>query len=399
MKTREQMLKERARQIMPELEKAGEIARKAAAANRAMTADEREKYDAAMAVAEPVLAGLKDLRRDEAITAAARELTAGIGAPAGTGGITGTKTGQRLSFKGMAGGVAARMLGGPELGTKALAPSGAAVVPQAFVADPVALGRAATGLLDVLPVRVQPSSEYSFIRQTTRTNNAAVVAEGATKPTSVLGLTRVEQSLAVIAHLSEGVPRYWLVDNASLEAFIDAELEYGLRVAVEAKVVSDVNGTSGIQTQAFSTSIVQTVRKALTKIEVAGYTPSAIVLHPSDFETVELAIASSSAIEYQGLPYDAARRVLFGVPIATTVSATVGTGHVLAADAVVLDVDQEGVALTWSETSNDTDWASNLTRARSELRAQTSVLAPLGVVKATLAASGGASGSSGASGS
>ena len=39
-------------------------------------------------------------------------------------------------------------------GEKALAPSGAAVVGQEFDADPIPLGRIATGLLDVLPVKV-----------------------------------------------------------------------------------------------------------------------------------------------------------------------------------------------------------------------------------------------------
>jgi len=74
------------------------------------------------------------------------------------------------------------------------------------------------------------------------------------------------------------------------------------------------------------------------------------------------------------------------VPIATTVSATAGTGHVLAADAVVLDTDELGVQVQWSETSNDTDWSQNLIRARCEGRYGTSVLSPLGVVVATLAA-------------
>jgi hypothetical protein len=97
--------------------------------------------------------------------------------------------------------VAAEML--PD-GTKALAPSGAAVVGQEFQADPVALGRVATGLLDVLPVMQHATAEYAHLRQTTRTNNAAVVAEGATKPTLVYAVVRVEQSLVVVVHLSEG---------------------------------------------------------------------------------------------------------------------------------------------------------------------------------------------------
>jgi hypothetical protein len=56
------------------------------------------------------------------------------------------------------------------------------------------------------------------MRHTVRTNLAAVVAEGLTKPTSMLSVTRIEQSLAVVAHLSAGVPRYWLLDSSALEA-------------------------------------------------------------------------------------------------------------------------------------------------------------------------------------
>ena len=71
-------------------------------------------------------------------------------------------------------------------GQKALAPSGATIVGQEFVRDPVALGQVAQSLLDVLPVKQHASTEYAYLRQTVRTNNAAVVAEGATKPTSDL---------------------------------------------------------------------------------------------------------------------------------------------------------------------------------------------------------------------
>ena len=125
-----------------------------------------------------------------------------------------------------------------------------------------------------------------------RTNNAAVVAEGAVKPTSVYSVVRVEDKLVVVAHLSEGIPRYWLLDNTALETFVDNELQYGLQTAVEAKVLADVNGTSGIQTQAYATSVLTTLRKGLTKLETAGYTASAIVLHPTDWEGVELALST-----------------------------------------------------------------------------------------------------------
>ena len=60
-------------------------------------------------------------------------------------------------------------------GTKALAPSGAAVVGQEFVQDPVALGQVGAVALDVLPTKQHTSAEYAYLAQTTRTNNAAVV--------------------------------------------------------------------------------------------------------------------------------------------------------------------------------------------------------------------------------
>ena len=180
--------------------------------------------------------------------------------------------------------------------------------------------RSAPGLLDVLPVVQHTSPEYSYLAQTTRTNNAAVVAEGAAKPNSVYSVVRVEKSLVVVAHLSEAVPRYWLLDNTALEAFVDNELRYGLAVSVEAKVIADVNGTSGIQTQAYATSVLATLRKGLTKLEVAGYTAGSVVLHPTDWEGVELALSSTNAIEHMSLPYDPASRRLFGVPIVSTVA-------------------------------------------------------------------------------
>ena len=128
--------------------------------------------------------------------------------------------------------------------------SASAVVAQEF-APIIALGKPAHSLLDVLPTIPHDSAEFAYMRQTTRTNNAAVVAESALKPTSVYTVTRVESKLEVVAHLSESVPRFWFIDNVALQGFLSNELDYGLRIAVEAKVLADINATSGTQTQAF----------------------------------------------------------------------------------------------------------------------------------------------------
>ena len=124
------------------------------------------------------------------------------------------------------------------------------------------------------------SPEYAYLRQTVRTNTAAVVAEGATKPTSIYSVIRVEDKLVVVAHLSEGIPQYWLLDNSSLETFVDNELTYGLQVAVEAKVLTDINATSGIHTQSSATSVLTTLRKGITKLETAATPPAASCCTP-----------------------------------------------------------------------------------------------------------------------
>jgi hypothetical protein len=297
---------------------------------------------------------------------------------------------KRLCFsKRMSEDAAAKILAPDFTGqTKAIAPSGSTLVGFDFQPDPIALGRVAQGLLDVLPVRQHSSPEYGFIRQgaTGRTVNAAVVAPGALKPTSPLGLERVEQSLAVVAHLSELINRYWLVDAPSVAAFIDAELRFGLSVAVEAKVVSDINGTSGVQTQSYSTSVLQTVRKAITKLEITGYAPAAIVMHPTDFEGVELALSSVTAVEHLSLPFDAATRRLFGTPIVATVSEAAGSAHVIGVGTVALDTDTRGISVDWSENSTADSFAKNMLVARCEGRFGTSVVSPLGVVIADLTA-------------
>jgi hypothetical protein len=182
-----------------------------------------------------------------------------------------------------------------------------------------------------------------------------------------------------VAHLSETIPRMWLGDNASLEQFLTLELEFGLGLAVQAMVISDVAGTSGVQTQAYSTSVLQTLRKTLTRLETQGYAPQSIWVNPNDFEAVELALSTVNAVEHVGLPYDAAARRLWGVPLVVSTAVTAGVSYSVAAGAVGLNSDTRGVETTWSEASNADDWSRNLSRARTEGRFCTSVFAPLGI--------------------
>ncbi len=185
---------------------------------------------------------------------------------------------------------------------------------------------------------------------------------------------------------SEPVPRYWFVDNPALEQFLSNELTHGLSLAVEAMAIADIAGTSGIQSNSYSTSVLQTLRKSVTKLEANGYPPATFVLHPSDLEAIELALLSTSSIEFQGLPLDPVARTLWGLAVTITNAETAGVAHTLAHGAVGLNTDGAGVQIAWSETSNADDWSRNLIGARCEGRYATSVFQPLGVVQSDLTA-------------
>lgn len=181
------------------------------------------------------------------------------------------------------------------------------------------------------------------------------------------------------------MPRHWFIDNDALQGFLANELDYGLRVAVEAKVVDDINATSGLQTNAYATSPLVTLRKSLTKLETAGYEPGFFLLDPVDWEGIELLLTSQGATDVQGIPYDPAARRLFGVPVVVSVAQDAGVSHTVAAGAVALDTGTEGTGVQWSENASD-DFEHNLIRARCEGRFATSVYAPLGVVTSDLTA-------------
>ncbi len=279
------------------------------------------------------------------------------------------------------------------MGTKALA-SGQQTVSTILLPEVVPQGRPALSVLDVLPLRIVTPS-YAFLRQSVRTLNAAPVAPGGTKPTSTVSVQSVENRLRVVAHISEQIQHYMLSDNVNLERFVVDELVYGLRVAVEAQVLTGdgtgenftgVLSTSGIDAQPFNTDILTTVRKAITRLDGQGYTPGVIVLHANDWEAVELLMAASGATDTRGVPIDPVARRLWGVPVVVNTALGAGVGLVIGDGAVTVDHDGR-IETKWSDAVG-TDFSQNAVRCRVEGRFGVSVNQPAAVVELATAETG-----------
>ena len=164
---------------------------------------------------------------------------------------------------------------------------------------------------DLFPTRTTTAAVIEYFRMTGFTNNAAAVAErnaagtafGA-KPQSSFTFVGEQAPVRTIAHW-EAAHRNVLADEPQLRSIIDNELMYGLRLQEDAQILSGdgtgenltgVLSTSGIQEYAWSdgatTPVVDTkadaIRRAATLSFLAYYEPTGIVMHPNDWEDIEL---------------------------------------------------------------------------------------------------------------
>lgn len=260
------------------------------------------------------------------------------------------------------------------------------------VLDLVTLPQKPTTLLDALPVRRLTSPTYKYVRQTSRTNNATVVAKGATKPTSSFGFETITGELKVIAHLSDAIDKYVLSDVRDLERVVTGEMQFGLMAGAENQIING-NGTapnmrgllstSGIQTQAYSADITSTIRTAITKLEALGYLPSVIAIRPNDWETIETSVTVGSG-EYvmAASPVDRAAMKLWGVPVVLSTALPAGKALLIDKDSVEVLSDSV-VAADW-DTS--TGFAKSEVYLRVESRFELAVTRPMGIVSISTSA-------------
>lgn len=278
-------------------------------------------------------------------------------------------------------------------GLKSILPSGTAVVPVP-VGGPIEIPRRAKFLSELMPVEDAPGGHLSYLRQTVRTNNAAVVEEGGIKPTSVFTLEKIEDTTDVIAHLSEPLPRSYFDDSTKIVQFIEQEMRLGVALAVDAKIVADILAASGLLVEGDIGSTIDTSRRALTRLQEREVEPSAFVLHPRDWEQMELEMTTGfAANSNMPAPTDEVRRSLFGIPVVVSNAIPQNTGLLgdFRDSAALYRTD--GVRLDWSEATYDsgvgaTDFERNLLRWRAEGRFQTAILRSFAFVSINLAGTG-----------
>lgn len=189
--------------------------------------------------------------------------------------------------------------------------------------------REALTVLDLITVSATDSDTVEFVRENAFTNAGAEVAEATStadgaKPESALTFTNVQLSVQNIAHWIP-VTRRAVEDAGQLETYVRNLLVYGLRERLNKQILEGdgiapnlqgVENDGGVQSQAFSTSLLETMRKARTLATKNGKRrPTAYVVDADTMEAVELSTDNNNAYYFGGAVTAYGINTVWGVPI------------------------------------------------------------------------------------
>jgi HK97 family phage major capsid protein len=254
-------------------------------------------------------------------------------------------------------------------------------------------------VLDLITRGTTGSDTVEYVRQGTHTNNAAPVAEATAtgdgtgaKPESAMALSIITETVKTIAHWIPATRRA-LADAGQLRSLIDSFLRYGLMEELEDQVLNGsgvgenftgIYNTTGTTTQAWDTNILTTTRKARTKVMTTGRgTPTAYLLHPTDWETIDL-LQDNENRYYFGGPSAIGNPRLWGLPVVESEANTVGFG--LCADfRLAMLWDREQTQILVSDSHSDF-FVRNLLAILAEMRAAFGVIRPAAFVEMDLTA-------------
>lgn len=237
------------------------------------------------------------------------------------------------------------------------------------------------------------SNSIEYAKQTTRTNNAAPVAEGALKPESNYAWEIANAPVRTIAHW---VPasRQAMDDIPQLESLIDGDLRFGLDDVEDAQLLmGDGQGQNvyGLypQATAYSAPIaianatrIDQLRLAVLQVELADFDPDGMVLHNAAWAGIELTKDAAGGYIFAN-PQGIAGPVLWGRPVVPTKS--IGTGNFLvgafALAAQIFDRMETEVRISDQDRDN---FIRNMLTVRAEKRLALAVRRPAAMVRGTL---------------
>lgn len=232
---------------------------------------------------------------------------------------------------------------------------------------------------DLFPTRTTTAAVIEYFRMTGFVNNAAAVSERSgtpanftAKPQSSFTFVGEQAPVRTLAHW-EAAHRNVLADEPQLRSIIDNELMYGLRLQEDSQILNgDGTGenltgvlqTTGIQTYDWSDGAysatagmsdtkADAIRRAATLSFLAYYEPTGVVLHPNDWEDIELTKDGNGAYVVAVSVAMGGEQKLWRIPVVDTPAITEGTALVGAFGTGAQLYDREAASIRISEQHAD----------------------------------------------
>ena len=197
---------------------------------------------------------------------------------------------------------------------------------------------------DLFNVQQTNTNLVEYFRVTGFTNNSATVSERSGTPEtftsmaqSTLTVAGTQAPVRTIGHY-EVAHRNVLDDEPALRGIIDNELLYGLRLTEDDQILNGdgtgtnltgITVTSGISSQALgSDTRTDAVRKGITKVLLAYYEPTGVIIHPNDWEQIELQKDGNNNYMLAASIAIGAEARMWRLPVVETSAITEGTALV-----------------------------------------------------------------------
>lgn len=235
------------------------------------------------------------------------------------------------------------------------------------------------------------NNTMTYIEETTFTNAAATVAEGGTKPESVLDFTERTDNVRKIATWIPAT-RELLQDVAGFESYLRGRLTFMVARTEEVQILSGdgvapnilgILNRSGIQTQAKGADPTpDAVYKAMTLVRNTGFAePTGAVFHPNDWQDIKL-LRTADGIYIWGSPSEDSPDRIWGLDVRVTTAMTQNTGLVGAFRPYAQLFQREDVVVTVS-TEHSTFFVENKVAILAEERMLLAVYRPAAFCKVT----------------
>ena len=242
------------------------------------------------------------------------------------------------------------------------------------------------------------SNAIEYTRESSFTNNAAEVAEGSASAESTPAFELKVMPISNVTH-DTPITKQLAADNASLAAYINTRMAYGVNLKVEQQLavgngtapnISGLLDAGNFTAHGYSAANLGAtlpkhvlIRKMIGDAWAAGYPVDGIVMNPVDFATLEIEALITSAGQSRVSVNAMGQPTVFGVPVVQSIGITADTILVGAFGQSATVHNRQGVMIEMSD-SHGSNFTSDIITIKASRRLALTAERPAGILAGDL---------------